>query len=257
MDVDDLVRDAIPVNQPYSGLLAEAYDAWLPPDGRYTDRGHYRRAIERQGGNALELGCGNGRLLLQYRAEGIDVEGVDASSDMLEICQAHADEQGLSVTLHHADWLTLDLGRRYATIYNPAGSFSLIHDLDAAHQALAVWRAHLTPGGQLLISNGVPRPDVADKWEWRVRRSATRPADGVTFMVHEAGRTDAAAQVQHVLNRHEVWDADGLLVTTYLRRHILRWWTPEQLADALRDTGYRDVTTFGTDDGYLAVGRAE
>ena len=86
----------------------------------------YRGAIERGGGPALELGCGNGRLLVRYRIAGLDVEGVDSSADMLAICRAHADAAGLSVTLHCADWTTFDLPRRYATIYNPAGSFMLI-----------------------------------------------------------------------------------------------------------------------------------
>ena len=62
-----------------------------------------------------------------------------------------------------------------------------------------------------------------------MRRSATRAADGVTFMVHEALSCDVDAQIQHVLNRHEVWDADGELVTTFIRRHRLRWWTADQL----------------------------
>ena len=32
MDVDDRVRDALPVNAPYDGPVAQAYDCWLPPD---------------------------------------------------------------------------------------------------------------------------------------------------------------------------------------------------------------------------------
>jgi hypothetical protein len=57
----DRVRDTLPVNPPYEGLVAEAYDCWLPPDRDYSDRTVFREAIERGGGPALELGCGNGR----------------------------------------------------------------------------------------------------------------------------------------------------------------------------------------------------
>ena len=88
MDQDDLVRDALPVNQPYDGLVAEAYDVWLPPDGSYDDRDLFRDLIRAGDGPALELGCGNGRLLVGYLADGLDVEGVDSAADMLAICRA-------------------------------------------------------------------------------------------------------------------------------------------------------------------------
>src|SRR5439155_788473 len=96
----------------------------------------YRRWIERGAGPALELGCGNGRLLIGYARAGFDVEGVDSSADMLAICAAHGREAGLDLTLHHADWLALDLGRTYATIYNPAGSFALVAGDEDARTAL-------------------------------------------------------------------------------------------------------------------------
>ena len=132
MDLGNRIRDDLAVNRAYDGLVAEAYDCWLSPEREYEDRDFYREAIQRGGGPALELGCGNGRLLIGYREMGLDVEGVDSSHDMLAICGAHAAVAGIDITLHHADWTTLELPRRYATIYNPAGSFMLIDDVDDA-----------------------------------------------------------------------------------------------------------------------------
>ncbi|HTD51209.1 MAG TPA: class I SAM-dependent methyltransferase, partial [Acidimicrobiia bacterium] len=210
-------------------------------------------AIERGDGPALELGCGNGRLLLRYRIAGLDVEGIDRASDMLAICRAHADAAGVAVTLHCADWIAFDLGRQFATIYNPAGSFMLIDDEHQAREALSTWMRHLARNGQLLIAMDIPRADFDAQWEWRVRRSATRPDDGVTFMVHEAVTCDVDAQIQHVLHRHEVWDAQGQLVTTFVRRHRLRWWTAAQLDAALRDSGAAHVQVVGTADEFVVV----
>jgi SAM-dependent methyltransferase len=263
--LDDLVHDAIPVNQPYAGLVAQAYDVWMPPSGDDPDVEVYRKWIERGAGPALELGCGNGRLLVGYAREGFDVEGVDSSADMLAICAAHGREAGLDLTLHHADWLALDLGRTYATIYNPAGSFALIAGDDDARIALAAWRRHLRPGGQLMIAMSVPTAglDVQDapdaqgaQYEWRVRRSGTRPSDGVTFMVHEAVRIDAEAQTEHILNRHELWSASGELITTFLRRYRLRWWTPGQLEGMFRTCDYVDVRSRGESAAFITFGRS-
>src|SRR6185437_6637679 len=237
MDVDDRVRDALPVNEPYDEPVAQAYDCWLPPDGNYDDRAMYRTAIERGDGPALELGCGNGRLLIEYRTAGLEVEGVDSSAEMLARCRAHAVTAGVEITLHQQDWTALDLPRRYATIYNPAGSFSLIDDDDQARVALRSWLHHLAPGGQLLVVMSIPRSDFAANWEWNVRRSATRASDGVTFMVHEAMRCDVQEQAMHALHRHEEWDAHGGLITTFMRRHRLRWWTQNQLQELLLEAG--------------------
>ena len=256
MDIDDRVRDALVVNEPYDDLVAQAYDTWLPHDAAYGDATFFRSAIERGSGPALELGCGNGRLLLQYVAAGLDVEGIDSSADMLAICARHAESMSLAVTLHHADWTSFEFPKRYSTIYNPAGSFSLIDDDDAARQALTRWIRHLAPGGRLLVAMGVPRADFEAQWEWRVRRSATRESDGVTFMVHEAVRCDVDAQACHNLQRHELWDTNGRLVTTFMRRHRLRWWTAEQMERMLLESGAASVRRFGTDDEFIIVATA-
>ncbi len=251
MDLDDLVRDALPVNQPYDGLVAEAYDVWLPPDGRYRDRDSFRDLIRAGGGPALELGCGNGRLLVGYLTDGLDVDGVDSSGDMLDICRRHAAAAGVDVTLHHADWTNLALAREYSTIYNPAGSFALIDDDDQARDALVTWHGHLRPGGRLILAMGAPDPEASSDWEWRVRRSGTRPSDGLTFMVHQAVRLEAGSNLAQTLDRHEVWGPDGTLRTTFLRRHRLRYRNQAQLADLLRECGFEDVSTSGTDAAFL------
>jgi SAM-dependent methyltransferase len=253
--LDKFVIDTLPVNQPYEGLVAEAYDVWLPHDADDPDVDTYRRFIEQNPGPALELGCGTGRLLVRYAALGLDVEGVDASADMLAICAAHARAAGVEPALHHADWLALDLHRDYSTLYNPAGSFALVADHADARSALEVWRRHLRPRGRLLISMAVPPVDRKANYEWRLRRSATRASDGVTFMVQEAYRMDVDAQLQHVLDRHEVWSPTGELTTTFLRRHRLRWWTPEQLAELLQVCGYVDVRVHGPAEAFIIEGR--
>jgi ubiquinone/menaquinone biosynthesis C-methylase UbiE len=208
------------------------------------------------GGPALELGCGNGRLLAGYVVDdGLDVEGVDSAADMLAICRRHCAAAGVDVTLHHADWVTLALDREYATLYNPAGSFSLIAGDGEAERALAAWYRHVAPGGQLVLGMSGPQPQQGAPWRWYLRRSATRASDGITFMVHQATRHDAAEQVTHSVDRHEVWGPDGVLRTTYLRRHLLRWWTPEQFVALVEGAGFVDVTTEGPELGYLLRAR--
>jgi SAM-dependent methyltransferase len=249
------LRDELPVNPPYEGLLAEAYDAWIPVDAVFPDDAVHEAVVRDGGGPALELGCGTGRPMLRFLAAGLDVEGLDSSADMLAICRRHAAERGLDPVLHHASMAPLDLGGTFATIFCPAGSFSLLDDPEVALEALASYRNHLRPGGALALTMSVPVDDFEARFEWRVHRTGTRPSDGTTFVVHEAVACDRAAQLQVIYNRVEAWDASGALMQSLLRRYHLRWWERAELEEVLTGLGFVDVHSLGDDAGWVALAR--
>ena len=82
------------------------------------------RSYVASGQPALDVGCGNGRLLVPWVADGLDVDGVDASADMIEACRAAAGTAGCQPVLYVQPTHRLDLPRRYRTIIN-CGAFGL------------------------------------------------------------------------------------------------------------------------------------
>lgn len=80
----------------YTGIVADAY-AGLK--GSSFDPARYRVFVVANGQPGLEIGCGDGQPLLDLRADGLDVEGVDSSADMLERCRANALSRGIEVRL--------------------------------------------------------------------------------------------------------------------------------------------------------------
>lgn len=166
----------------YSGAAALMWAAYDEPD---WDHDYYRRVIERNGGAALDVGCGTGRLLRSYRRAGLSVEGVDVAADMLAQCRRLAADEGLDVTLHQQPMQALDLPRRYQTIYIPCGSFACVLDRREALEALRRLRAHLAPGGELVFNlfieaESKPGATVPDGWvDW----STTALPDGRTLFV--------------------------------------------------------------------------
>lgn len=64
----------------YTGLVAELYSILRSEN---PDPTPYRRFIAAFGEPALELGCGDGDPMLALRLDGVDVEGLDSSADIL------------------------------------------------------------------------------------------------------------------------------------------------------------------------------
>jgi ubiquinone/menaquinone biosynthesis C-methylase UbiE len=203
----------------YTGLVAATY--------RYLrsasiDPAPYERFVRRVGEPALELGCGDGDPLLNLCARGLDVEGLDASSDMLDRCRRAAERRGLDVTLHLAAMEDMDLGRRYRSIYLAGATFNLLVDDITAGAALARIAAHLQPGGVALIPLTIPMPTpptaLGDAHEHVT-------ADGVTMRFAViAEERDETTQVQVAHLRYELVH-DGNVVESTERSWVLHWHT--------------------------------
>ena len=129
-----------PADAFYTGLVAEVYSQ-LKSASFPAER--YARLIEKYGEPALELGCGDGDPLLELRALGLDVDGVDSSSDMLARLRGRAERRGLVVSA----WLTpmeaMDLPRRYRTVFLAGPTFNLLPTDDAMQEALHAIRGAL------------------------------------------------------------------------------------------------------------------
>ncbi len=228
----------------YTGLSAASYDLWFGDEG-FEDVDFFRDAIRDGGEPALEVACGTGRLLVPFARDGLDVEGLDLSAEMLGICRWKAEAAGIQITLHRAAMEAFALDRRFRTIFVPFGSFMLLDDLDKARRALSCLRAHLDVGGRVLIPLHLPwlydvGVEPAPPGEWRLRRVATRPEDDAVVRCFENTSFDFDRQVQDVKLRFEVVLA-GEVVDHEESEQRLRWYTQEEFAGLLDEAGFSDV----------------
>src|SRR3954469_1599393 len=134
----------------HHGLIARYWYEFNRPEP--AELAWYRKAIERFGQPALDLACGAGRLLAPLAAEGIDVDGVDVSADMILWAARAADDAGVTIALHRQAAHELHLDRRYRTIYC-CDSFGIGGGRARDLEALRRVRAHLEPGGAFVFSN--------------------------------------------------------------------------------------------------------
>ena len=230
----------------YRGMMAQAWDLLRGDYTAWPDRPFYREVIARHGEPALDVGCGTGRLLLDYLAAGIDVDGVDNSPEMLAICREKATALGLTLTLHEQQMQSLDLPRRYRTIFVPSSSFLLLTEPADAAEAMRRFHNHLLPGGVLVMPFMFlwpgRRTPIDDTWSpWFMSGERARD-DGVTVRRHQRVRYQLAEQLEDTGDRYELV-ADGEVISTeeHQRTPATRWYTPEQSTAIYADAGFTNI----------------
>jgi SAM-dependent methyltransferase len=107
------------------------------------------------GGPALELGVGTGRIALPLSARGTTVHGIDLSEAMLARLRAKRGADRVGVT--RGDFATARAPGRYRLAYLV---FNTINNLTTQEEQIACFRnvsQHLDPGGRFVLEVGVPR----------------------------------------------------------------------------------------------------
>ncbi|MFI6277887.1 class I SAM-dependent methyltransferase [Streptomyces sp. NPDC050988] len=108
------------------------------------------------GGTALELAVGTGRIALALADRGVKVTGLDTSPAMLE--ELHRHRGGRPVETQLGDMAELDTGgQRFPLIYVAFSSFFFLMTQQRQAACLARVTRTLTPGGRFVIEATVPR----------------------------------------------------------------------------------------------------
>ncbi|MGY3214726.1 class I SAM-dependent methyltransferase [Mucilaginibacter sp. HD30] len=106
-------------------------------------------------GTILDLGCGTGKPILEYLVRcNVDVIGVDASEEMLNIAKASFP----SISFLLQDMRLLDLNRKFDAMI----SWNSLFHLSATDQQamFPIIKKHLNPMGLLLFTSGTERGEA-------------------------------------------------------------------------------------------------
>jgi len=182
----------------YAGLKARAWDALRGDTSTWEDRALYLELINELGQPVLDVGCGTGRLLLDFLAAGIDIDGVEISPDMLAILSARADAAGIDIAgrVHQAAMESMVLPRQYRVILVPSSSFQLLIDPADAVSAMRRFHDHLEPGGTLVM----PWIDIARDYPDGSTDAGTKEAtleDGSVIRLTSHGWFEPATGLEH------------------------------------------------------------
>jgi ubiquinone/menaquinone biosynthesis C-methylase UbiE len=247
----------------YKGLMAQTWDVLRGDTSTWTDRSFYLDLLQIYGQPVLEIGCGTGRLLLDYLAQDIDIDGVDNSPDMLALCQQKAIALGLTPTLYEQYLETLSLPRRYRTILIPSSTLQLIMDPTMVVRSLQQLAADLQPGGVVAASFmtiGKAGDPLTMKWE----QTAVRADDGATFRRIGQYWYDPVSECTDTEDRYQMIVAEQVVAEEVHRRSpALRSYTPAQARAVFESAGFDPIELYSPftfepvkaeDTGFTVVG---
>ena len=203
----------------------------------YRDRpdvAFYVDAAREAGSPVLEVGCGTGRVLIPTARAGVDIVGLDSSTQMLAVCrQRLADEPEAvqhRVTLVEADMRDFDLGSRFTMATIPFRPFQHLLTVKDQLSCLASIRQHLTNDGVLILDLFNPSLD------WLVNKPIEEELDEEPEFVTPDGRRvvrrhktverDRFTQISQFELIYYVTHPDGRterLVQAFSLRHLFRY----------------------------------
>lgn len=142
--------------------IARWYDVDMGRSMRHDDVALYRTLAQAARGPVLEIGCGNGRILLDLLAAGIDAFGVDRSGGMLRALHDKATARGMRAPVAQMDARALGLAGGFALVLCP---YSLITYMTRAADAEA-----LLAEARRVLAEERARMEAAESPEFTVER---------------------------------------------------------------------------------------
>lgn len=197
-------------NYEYHGLMVTYWDLLRGDTSQWADRFMWLDLIQKYGQPVLDVGCSSGRLILDFLAQGIDVDGVDISPEMIALCRENAAKKNLAPNLYIQSMTSLDLPRQYKTILVPSSSVQLLLKPGEPQQAMQGFYKLLEPGG-ILASPFMTLWKEGDPLEGEFTQEATRPEDGATVRRTGWSRFNPKTKMEDTRDTWEVIKDGGVI----------------------------------------------
>jgi len=228
----------------YYGLLVRYWDLLRGDTSNWPDRFFYLDVIKKYGQPVLDIGCGAGRLLIDYLSQGIDIDGVDISPEMISLCKQNAEKKDFKPNLYVQSMTELNLPRKYNTIIIPSSTIQLLLEPNSPRQAMQSIYKHLESGG-VLASPFMAIWEDGDPLENEFTREATRPEDGATVRRKGWTRYDPETKME---DTRDIWEVikDGQVIESEVHEQApaTRSYDREEAIALFEQAGFKDIQIF-------------
>jgi ubiquinone/menaquinone biosynthesis C-methylase UbiE len=214
--------------------IAQWYDVDMARNMRFDDVAFYADFCQREGGRVLELGCGNGRVLLELVCRNIDAVGVDTSRKMLQQLEHKAAARGLEPRACQMDARRLAFGRSFDIVLCPYSLVTYMARPDDLERMLSEVRQVLRADGLLVLDAFIPRDAVtSDDYRLDYRRPF-----GDEVLARYKRVAQITPRINRIERRYEVVTTDGEVLEALETSEDIRLFSPDELTEALLRSGF-------------------
>lgn len=237
----------------YDQAATKYYDLFFT--GVEGDVRFYVEEAQKAGSPVLEIGCGNGRILIPTAKAGIEVVGLDISPFMLEALTRKLEKLNPDlrqrIKLTQCDMRDFSLGREFRLVTIPYRAFLHVLTDEDQRRSLSCIREHLAEDGRLIINFFDPRLDFVvsgiheTKPPFKKQREADDPATGNRVVFYDRGMFDPTNQsIEHDTIFEEL-DAQGNVVQRTEDTTHFRWIYRYEMEHLLARCGFEIEALYG------------
>ncbi|OQR56593.1 bifunctional 2-polyprenyl-6-hydroxyphenol methylase/3-demethylubiquinol 3-O-methyltransferase UbiG [Bacillus sp. CDB3] len=194
----------------------------------------------------LEPMCGNGRMLIPFIQNGVDIEGFDISEDMLKVCKEKAEKLNLKpvVSLERIEEYHSD--KKYDLIMIPIGSFSLLPD-NLVEISLQNMKNNLKENGKLLLTIVQGGRETEQILDWI--ETNRKEINNELIVEYRKVSYDKAQKLLKIILKYEVI-YDENIEETEIMDFPIRLYDLKEFENILIANGFSQIVVHEIKDGY-------
>ena len=205
------------------------------------------------GSPVLELGSGTGRIAIPIARSGIEIVGLESSTEMLKVAEAKSKALGAydsRITWTYGDMRDFSLGREFALVIIPFRGFLSLLSVEEQRSCLRCIKDHLAPGGRLVFDIFVPDLDMlTDDGSTPFHfMDVPHPETGHRLVIWHQNRFDNHSQINSARSIMEEVGPDGEVVRKLYREYQLRYIHRFEAQHLLELAGFRVEDLYGDFD---------
>ena len=209
--------------------IAHLYDVDMARNMPFDDVAFYAVLAGRASGRVLELGCGNGRILLELLGRGVNAYGIERSAPMLAELHRKAGPGILEGRVFRMDARALGFVNAFALVLCPYSFVTYMSEEEDLERMFGGVRKALTARGRIVIDAFVPLPGIAGD---TFRIDYQRPYRDAT-LTRAKRVVPLGAQRNRIERRYALVANDGTTLEQIETSEDIRLFTPEALRGLL------------------------
>ncbi|QWH17788.1 class I SAM-dependent methyltransferase [Bacillus mycoides] len=194
----------------------------------------------------LEPMCGNGRMLIPFMQNGVNIEGFDISEEMLKVCKEKAEKLNLKSVVSRGRIEKYHDDKKYDLIMIPFGSFSLLPD-NLVEISLQNMKNNLKENGKLLLTVVQGGSETEQILVWI--ETNRKEINNELIVEYRKVSYDKAQKLLNVILKYEIIH-DEKIKETEIMDFPIRLYDLKEFENTLITNGFSQIVVHEIKDGY-------